>query len=685
MTVTDRTSTPASPASSEPDARERPRRRGGGRRVAPLDGVRAVAVTAVLLVHGGVSWAGGGFLGVDVFFVLSGFLITSLLCSQFERTGGIRLGAFWAQRARRLLPALVVTLLGIAVYARVFASTTNLQSLRADAISTLLYVANWHFILSSQGYFAAGQQSPLLHTWSLAVEEQYYLIWPLVALFVLKRSGRRGMAVVAGVGALASAALMASLYSAGYSVDRLYYGTDTRAQALLVGSFLGATGIAPLRTAAGTAIEKVNASRHKLSRTRFVVGIGLFCTVVLLWCFHVFGGGPAFLFEGGFLLVALAAAGLIASVVIVPRSLLGRALSLSPVVFLGRISYGVYLYHWPLFLAINGAHTGLRGAELLAVRLATTLVVATASFIFLEEPIRTHRFLPRWRAGWAIAGASIVLVPTLLVSTVATAAPSVGTVARSALSGPLRSELQAAGAFGARPIRFMVVGDSIGLTLGMGLSYHSAAHFGVDVDDQASVGCDLDPNVLPFVDGVAGPYKRGCPDWQSAWPKLATARHADVVGIVLGRWEVADHFYRGAWRHVGQPLWDDHIEAELGQAVRSLSSRGVKVVLFTMPYVDPSQEAADGTPFSENDPRRADFYNNDVRAVVSRYPHAATLVDLNKLLDPDGSYEPTIDGIDMRWTDGIHISLDGGIWLQPRILPVVASLGLQARQARQGR
>ncbi len=181
----------------------------GLRRFAALDGIRAFAVMAVIFFHVGVSWVGGGLLGVDVFFVLSGFLITTLLCRELSRTSTIRLGRFWAQRARRLLPALFVLVLGVAAYAYAFRNTIDVTGVRNDAIATLAYVANWHFIVSDQGYFAqAAAPSPLLHTWSLAVEEQYYLIWPLIALFVLRRWGMAKLAVTAGIGAVASAVLM---------------------------------------------------------------------------------------------------------------------------------------------------------------------------------------------------------------------------------------------------------------------------------------------------------------------------------------------------------------------------------------------------------------------------------------------------------------------------------------------
>jgi peptidoglycan/LPS O-acetylase OafA/YrhL len=196
-----------------------------------LDGIRALAVLAVLGFHGGVPGMAGGNIGVDVFFVLSGFLITSLLLEEWERAHTVSLRAFYERRARRLLPALFVFMGLIAVYAAYFAEPDTLSSLRGDALSTLGYVANWRFILSDQGYFVHfGPPSPLLHTWSLAVEEQFYLVWPAVALLTLRRWGRRGVGVAAAAGAAASAIVTVAMADAGAGTNRLYYGTDTRAQ-----------------------------------------------------------------------------------------------------------------------------------------------------------------------------------------------------------------------------------------------------------------------------------------------------------------------------------------------------------------------------------------------------------------------------------------------------------------------
>lgn len=646
----------------------------GSPRLPALDGLRAAAVLAVLLYHGGVSWVHGGLLGVDVFFVLSGFLITSLLCDESARTGTLMVAKFWGRRARRLLPALFVLLLGVAVYAFCYSASLDLTRIRGDALSTLAYVANWRFILSDQGYFAtSGAPSPLLHTWSLAVEEQYYLVWPLIALAALRLRGPRALAVVAGFGAVASAVLMAVMYHLGFGIDRLYYGTDTRAQSLLVGSFLGVVAcrqrwrLFPERwceTAGGR---------------RFGVLLDIAGGGFLVWAGHVYGGTDPFLYTGGFFLVALATAAVIARVISWPRSLLARFLSLPVLTFVGRISYGLYLYHWPLFLAINNAHTGLNGAPLLALRLVVTFTAAVLSYELLEQPIRTRRLLPTWHATVASGVAAAVTVTALVATTVAPAAASVSIDGAAVMPPAEHQQLAATSAFTTNPVRFLLLGDSVALTMGIGLSHQSKRNFGVRLYDGAALGCDLDPTLMVKVSGHVGLATPGCRNWQSVWANGLASIRPQVVGLALGRWEVTDHLYRGQWTHVGQPLWDHHLLADLNEAVTVLSSEGAKVALFTMPYLDPPNEAANGTPFPENLPSRANAYNALVRTVALERPGVVTLVDLNRYLDPGGHYTATIGRLTVRWADGIHVSMVGGEWLQPEILPTVAALGLAAR------
>ncbi|MBF6555136.1 MAG: acyltransferase [Acidimicrobiales bacterium] len=669
-------SPPSDSFSAPPTEQRSPGRETGGlRRFSALDGIRALAVAAVLLYHGGISWMGGGLLGVDVFFVLSGFLITSLLCRELERSGTVRLGRFWAQRARRLLPALIITLLGVAAYALLLRDSVDVTAIRGDAVSTLLYVANWHFILADQGYFVqAAAPSPLLHTWSLAVEEQYYLIWPLVALFVVRRWGIRALAVTAAAGAVASAVVMVTLHAGGVSIDRLYYGTDTRAQALLVGSFLGAVG-----THGGSGFTILPARWSSTRRRRWLwTTVGALGGLYLVWAWHALQGSNPFLYGGGFLLVAVAAGAVVTGCVTVQDSWLSRLLSVSALVFVGRISYGLYLYHWPLFLVIDHAHTGLTGTGLLVVRLGVTVAVATASFFLVEEPIRRGMAWRGRRGRWLVGGVALFTAATVIAATAPPATDANASQRGSGLTALQRRSLVAAGAFTSHPVRFILFGDSMALTLEVGLNVDSVSRYGVKLLNGAWYGCELD-NVDVNVSGVVNPATQGCTGWQSLWPNLMARSRPKVTGLMLGRWEVTDHLYQGHWVHVGDPTWDRHLTAELNQAVGILSAGGAKVVLFTMPYLQPPTERPDGTPYSENDPARVKAFNRLLYGVAAAHKGTVTLIDLNRLVDPLGRYQRVIGGVTIRWTDGIHLTRAAGVWLQPDILPTIGELGLSAR------
>ncbi|MGH9206800.1 MAG: acyltransferase family protein, partial [Acidimicrobiales bacterium] len=207
-----------------------------------LDGLRAIAVAAVIVYHFNFGWAAGGYLGVDLFFVLSGFLITGLLIEERMATGGISLPRFWARRARRLFPALLVVLGAIVLYAVAGGPNIDPNALRGDVLGTLFYVANWHFIAVDNPYFAPfATPSPLEHTWSLAIEEQFYVVWPLVVLLLAKLGGRdwrRFTMVSTVVLALASVVDMAMRAHGSGDVSRAYFGTDSRAFELMVGAFL---------------------------------------------------------------------------------------------------------------------------------------------------------------------------------------------------------------------------------------------------------------------------------------------------------------------------------------------------------------------------------------------------------------------------------------------------------------
>jgi peptidoglycan/LPS O-acetylase OafA/YrhL len=289
-----------------------------------LDGVRALAVAAVLLYHGGVSWMSGGFLGVDVFFVLSGYLITSLLLAQYRRDGRIDLRRFWIGRARRLLPAAILVIVVCLVFEALFLPG-DVRTLRVDAIASALYVNNWHQILAGHSYFAAfGRPSLLQHYWSLSVEEQFYFVWPLVLMGGLALGRRRWVVVGAVVAVVVSAGLMAVLYKGGTDPSRVYYGTDTRAAPLMIGAILAFSwplGRMTARTGRGARVV--------------LDAVTIPALVALLLMMRGWHDYDPFLYRGGFLIAAVVAAAVIAGAAH-PACSLAHMLSLRPLRWIGQ-------------------------------------------------------------------------------------------------------------------------------------------------------------------------------------------------------------------------------------------------------------------------------------------------------------------------------------------------------------
>ena len=340
--------------------------------------------------HFGVGWLPGGFFGVDIFYVLSGYLITGILTGEYRRHGRIKLSAFWLRRARRLLPALLIVLVVVSLMVR-FAEPAGLYpDLRASALSALFYFSNWWQIAVSSNYFVTtGAVSPLTHTWSLAVEEQFYLVWPLVVLAVmtLSRSFARGIRVllaISAAGAVASVVEMALLYNPTANITRLYFGTDTHAQSILIGAAL-ACALTIIQTRHGHEGMAPEATSRVARYILIGLGTAGFATVLILA--HQLGGTSALTYRGGFLLVDLSAASIILAAVCVPGGPVAWALSLRPLVWLGTISYGVYLWHYPVFVYLDATRTGLTGMSLLALRSGSTVGVAAVSFYLVERPV----------------------------------------------------------------------------------------------------------------------------------------------------------------------------------------------------------------------------------------------------------------------------------------------------------
>ena len=352
-----------------------------------LDGLRAVAVVAVLLYHAELSWIPGGFLGVDVFFVISGYLITLLLLEEQARRGTISVKGFYRRRARRLLPALYLLLLTVCIVAALF-YREELATLRGQVVSALTYSTNWYLIFIGGSYFEQlGRPLVLRHLWSLAVEEQFYLAWPIVMLVMLRRARGRiaPLALTIGVAAAASTVLMAVLYDAGRDPSRVYYGTDTRVSTLLIGALLAV-------------FWRPSALSHghvRVHRALFDV-IGLVALALIVVSFLNVHETSRRLYEGGFLGVALVSALAVAAATH-PAAAFGRVLlGNRPLRWIGVRSYALYLWHWPIFVMTRPhVDTPLAAGPVLALRLGLTVLLADLSYRLVESPIRRMGFR-RW-------------------------------------------------------------------------------------------------------------------------------------------------------------------------------------------------------------------------------------------------------------------------------------------------
>ncbi len=351
-----------------------------------LDGVRAVAVVLVLLYHAGFGWMSGGYVGVSVFFTLSGFLITSLALAEHGRSGRLDVGAFYGRRLRRIVPASLVCLAGVMVAARL-RQFDGITELRRDLWAALAQVYNWTLLAHGDSYAseiakAAGQRAPLDHYWSLAIEEQFYWAWPL-ALLVLLRAGRRSRLVLVGV-LWAAFVLAAVIIAASAGGAATYLATPARLPEILLGAVLAVA---------------VHSGLPVPSGGRWAAGA---CAVVLV-CAVTWpaSGGPA---EAGWLpLFAVASALLIAG--LQRRSAVQLALSVAPLVWLGRISYGVYLFHWPVYTLVDERRFPVDRAPLFLLRLAITLAIAAASYYLIELPVRARRV--QWRRVAAVAASGV--------------------------------------------------------------------------------------------------------------------------------------------------------------------------------------------------------------------------------------------------------------------------------------
>ena len=651
-------------------------------------------MAAVVFFHAELTWASGGFLGVSTFFTLSGFLITSLLLAERSATDGIDLRAFWVRRARRLLPA---SLAGIALalaYGLLVADAAVREELAGDVIACLAYVANWWFLASGQSYaelFSA--PSPLLHYWSLAIEEQFYLVFPLLvwALVARRATSRRGLALVLGVLAAGSVALS---LSGLLSDDQIYYGTLTRAAELLLGALLAVALTSRRRTAR-------LADDLKLQTLVGVLGVGALAGMTLLWA--TASEGDAWLYRGGFAVYAIGSCAVILAA-LVPGGPIEALLGVRPLRYLGSRSYGIYVYHWPLFLWLDERRTGLDGPGLLAIRLAVTLAVAEASYRLLEQPIRQGRSLLPARAGWTdqVRGARLAL-PAMVVLAVAgvlissTAPPPVVDFASAeeraaVLDGATLPDADPAAAPSngivpapdldvvavdpPRP-RLAMFGDSTALLTSGGLGTWAKETGALDVVPGISrLGCGIGRGGYRWRDdGTVEPVPPHCDDWANTWGEKVKVFSPNLVVVQVGPWETMDRRFTDddRWHRLGEPAFDEWMLTELTEAVDTLSKEGAVVLWLTSPPMnDNLDRQGDFGLESTSDPARMDRLNQLVRQLPALRPGVVGVVDLAGWLAASGR-DATLR------PDGVHFDDPGALdvaraWLGPELVAAYEQL-----------
>jgi peptidoglycan/LPS O-acetylase OafA/YrhL len=644
-----------------------------------LDGVRAIAVAAVVLFHFEFAWIPGGFLGVDIFFVVSGYLITSLMIEEWGRTGGINRRQFWLRRGRRLLPALYLMLFVVCAWAVLFVPDA-LDRLRSDVVAALLYVTNWWYIIDGQSYFDALGRPPLLqHLWSLAVEEQWYLIWPFVFVFAMRRvAGALDRLVVPLlVAAGASAVWMAILFHATGDINRVYYGTDTHMSGLLIGA-AAAMCWRPWRS-------RIAGHRHLL----LVDLAGAAAVAALILIMLRWGSDTLFLYQGGFVLVALLAIVVVAAAVHPGARLFAGLLSLAPLRWIGMRSYAIYLWHWPVVVIFGARDLGWSRPAVLALWTILTLGLAEVSYRFVESPIR-HGALTRWYHRlrtvegsersmlWGraqVAGLAIVFVIGGLGVRLANAEKvdiSLGgaqqdlTLAPAASTPAPPGSVPVATTLAKLPRRVAVVGDSQASALVKnapnGLSRY------LRVANGAVEGCGLVDSGSIVTSARFRREFDNCDGWEQRWGRAAAGN--DVTLVVIGAWDVFDVNRDGARVTFGSPQEDRYLTAQLGRGIAAITGAGSKAALLQVPcYRNVDGGGLVALP-ERSDDRRTAHLNDLLRAATAADPEHVVFIPG----PPEWCSDPAVaTDLGYRW-DGVHYYRPGAKLVFDAITPELLAI-----------
>ncbi|MDQ2678584.1 MAG: acyltransferase family protein [Actinomycetota bacterium] len=534
--------------------------------VPSLDGLRAVAVAAVLFYHARFEWIPGGYLGVSAFFTLSGFLITSLLLREWASESALDLRRFWTRRFRRLLPASWITMALVVLFGALGVwNSDQLRSLRGDVPFALLEVVNWHFIVADRSYGAEfTAPSPLEHFWSLAVEQQFYLLLPAVIIGVLvvgstappRRRLRRLVMVLVGL-TVVSAVLNGLLGRS--SIDRAYFGTDTRMAEMLIGALLACWTLRRTR-------------RSEPGHRTIAVAAGVVAAVVTVWLWHVAALSSSWMYPWGLLVTALCTAAIIHAAL--QGGVVASVLSVAPLLWLGRISYGVYLLHWPIFLWLSPARTGWSQWPLFGLRVAVTLAASVVLFRLVENPVRHRERLTARRTAPIAAAVMVVLLlgGTWLVTR---DLPPPSEIARASAAPSTTLPPPP-------PVKVLFVGDQSAAAYGDALGTVE----GLDVAVSAVPDCGLAVGgwvTLPS--GAVERDARRCDSAQQTWIDAIAATQPDVVLVSTAARDLSDRRLdaTGTWAPATDPQVTNFLRTDIGRALDDLGAAGTEIVLLTAP------------------------------------------------------------------------------------------------------
>ncbi len=633
-----------------------------------LDGIRGLGMLTILMFHAG--HIRGGFLAIEAFFGLSGFLITSLLLSEHAKHGSVGLGAFWARRVRRLLPAILALLGGIVLYAVVFAAADELETVRRDALATLGYVANWNAVADGRDYWELFQSpSPLEHTWTLAIEEQFYLIWPIlfVGVFAWKYGNPKVLFGICVSLAVASTAWMWFLYSPDESTQRLYMGTDTRATVFLAGCAL-----ACLLFWRGETTSR----RGKL----LLNGAAIVSVVVMAFMWLFLTGESPLAYRGGMFLHTIPLLIVIAAAAHSHSGPVSRFLSFRPFVWIGLISYGVYLWHWPLFVVLDEQRTGLDGWSLTAVRLAVSLAVGVGSYWLIEMPVRKGA-LPGWRIKALLPAAGLGVAVLLVISTAGAktttqlafqGAEDAAAAAESGEAPPPPPDVASPD----DPPRVMVVGDSVGVFLGIAMKDREE-DLGVVSHNIAEGGCIFTEGAeqmrSPQVGGVEviEPAEHCTDNWTAATEEF----RPDVVFAAFGGGARSDPEVDGEFLVPCTPEYATWYNAQFSASIDELTATGATVVIATTPHWEAGEFQGRGDVESW-----LDIVNSRIDCIdalnvdVARSNPSVELVDLREFACPGDECLEELDGVKLR-EDGVHFQGEAATivnaWVVPQLIDAI--------------